>query len=296
MKIIFSDIDRCQIPTKDLTLINKQHEHDTEIRDAWYLKHQIEELQRSRDVMWIHNSARSFPNTLVHIQGTDTQPDILVESPYVIASLGTEIYKRNEQGTYDLLQSWQDKMDDDFPPSKNTEILALIHEEQQKNKKIGFQPQSTQSAHKVALHLTGTDEENKEIAKYLDKKIARFNVKTCYSHGHYYDITPKGVDKGTAVEFMIKHLNAQKSDCIACGDSGGDTSMFKKGMNGILPSNADNDLRTSLQDRIGKDIFLAEKNKYALGLIEGLRHFGVLPNLTINPDIKSSMPLAFRPI
>lgn len=283
MKVIISDIDRCQIPTKDLKLFPDQ---EKAICAALEMRTQIEELQKSKDVIWVHNSARSFQNTLVHVNGTDTQPDILIDAPYIIACYGTEIYERDDNGHYELLPEWQEEMDSRLSTEEKGDILAIIQNLQSQYLGIQFQPLSTQGPYKIALDLHGSDEEKRELVKILDKHLEPYTkngmdthgIEANYSHDHYYDITPKGINKGSSTEFLVHHIGAEPSECIVCGDSGGDVSMFRDGFKGIVPANGDHDIIDALSEKFESgDVFFAPKGyNYALGLIEGLKHFGVL--------------------
>jgi Cof subfamily protein (haloacid dehalogenase superfamily) len=81
------------------------------------------------------------------------------------------------------------------------------------------------------------------------------------------EISQKGVHKGFAVEFLVKHYGLNKADAIAIGDSDNDRKMLEAAGVGIAMGNADADLQRSadyVTDRLENDGLAKAFEKYKL--------------------------------
>mmetsp|Transcript_55600 Transcript_55600/g.130247 ORF Transcript_55600/g.130247 Transcript_55600/m.130247 type:complete len:351 (+) Transcript_55600:56-1108(+) len=91
----------------------------------------------------------------------------------------------------------------------------------------------------------------------------------------FLDVLPVAAGKGKANVFARSSiLSVPAARCIVAGDSGNDVSMFKsgEGERGIVVGNA----KPELVDVIEKEKHVYASARNAAGIIEGLRHFGVL--------------------
>ena len=67
------------------------------------------------------------------------------------------------------------------------------------------------------------------------------------------EVSMRGIHKGFAVEFLLKHYGMNRLDAIAIGDSDNDRKMLEAAGVGIAMGNADEDLKKSadyVTDRI----------------------------------------------
>ena len=88
----------------------------------------------------------------------------------------------------------------------------------------------------------------------------------------YIDVIPVPLGKGGAVSHLQKELGIDKALVVVAGDSGNDLQMFETGFKGIIPVNALDELKAAaVMDRHYLSPFPA-----ALGVLDGLRHFGFL--------------------
>lgn len=87
-----------------------------------------------------------------------------------------------------------------------------------------------------------------DFAKYIRHKVNHVDV---YFHDDCIDFTPKGINKGKALESIIEELNKNQKDNIkkkevyVVGDSSNDVPMFKLGFNNAY-------IRSSFPDIKGK--------------------------------------------
>jgi cell division protease FtsH len=85
--------------------------------------------------------------------------------------------------------------------------------------------------------LTGEPEYMKEVEKTMQSKFgSRLNV--FRSDPHFVELLPKFVDKGIAVDKLIKHLDVKKDKVICVGDSHNDLPMLRQAGLGVAMGNA----------------------------------------------------------
>ena len=110
----------------------------------------------------------------------------------------------------------------------------------------------------------------KEVEQIMKEKFAdRLNV--FRSDPYYVEILPKFVDKGVAVDKLIKHLDVKKAKVICVGDSYNDLPMLRCAGLGVAMENAQSEVKESAdyitssndEDGVAKLIekFMAPKNK-----------------------------------
>ena len=84
-----------------------------------------------------------------------------------------------------------------------------------------------------------------EVDTYLKEIEERFGdrVEAVRCYEGMIDITPKGIDKGSAVRDLAKIWGITPKECIAIGDEGNDVAMFKVAGLGVAMINADEKVR-----------------------------------------------------
>ena len=90
--------------------------------------------------------------------------------------------------------------------------------------------------------LSGEPERMEEVVKLMQDKFgSRLNV--FRSDPYYVEILPKFVDKGVAVEKLIKRLDVKKDRTICVGDSYNDLSMLRLAGLGVAMGNAQGEVK-----------------------------------------------------
>ncbi len=103
---------------------------------------------------------------------------------------------------------------------------------------------------------------------------AGLEVTVVYSSGRHLDVLPAGTDKGRALEWLCRRLAIPPSSVLVAGDTGNDASLFLlPGVRGIVVENAQPEL---IEAVVPVPTFNAT-HVLADGVLEGLRHFGVIP-------------------
>lgn len=101
------------------------------------------------------------------------------------------------------------------------------------------------------------------IAQQLDCDII-------FSAGKYLDILPKGVNKGTTLTKLIKHINEDANKILVAGDTLNDLAMYQCGFKGVVVGNAEQALRQATNN-ISR-IYYA-KSAGAGGILEAIEQF-----------------------
>ena len=74
-----------------------------------------------------------------------------------------------------------------------------------------------------------------EIRKALNTQT---EAEICYSAAHYCEVLPRGVSKGTGLEFLCRYLGIETSQVIAFGDQENDIPMLETAGIGVAMGNA----------------------------------------------------------
>ena len=110
----------------------------------------------------------------------------------------------------------------------------------------------------------------------LEQKLiqAGLEANLVYSSDRDLDVLPKAINKGGALQWLCKHLGMPLENVLVAGDSGNDSSLFLlPGVRGIVVENA---LAELVEAVVGLPTFNATR-LMADGVLEGLKHFGVIP-------------------
>lgn len=90
--------------------------------------------------------------------------------------------------------------------------------------------------------------------------------------GGFYEIVPQGYSKATAIDFVLKHFEMDKSDAYVFGDSSNDLSMFQSVGHAIAMGEHDPILDPYTE--------YVTKTVEDDGLIYAMRHYGLIPDLS----------------
>jgi sucrose-phosphate synthase len=188
------------------------------------------------------------------------------EIDVVIASVGSEIYYGANQ-IFD--KGWASTLRSRWRPDVIRETLA----------KLPFltlqKGPHTQREFKISYDLDETvdpQEALPSIHNALDEAHAAYSL--IFSHGVFVDILPHRASKGKAIRYLTGKWNVPLERVATAGDSGNDRDMLLGQTAGIVVGNYDKELEPLRQARYSR-VYFAEAS-YADGIIEGLRHYGLL--------------------
>ncbi|PNH08188.1 putative sucrose-phosphatase 1 [Tetrabaena socialis] len=148
-----------------------------------------------------------------------------------------------------------------------------------------FRPKDEQNDYKVTCGVS--DEATAAVVDRVNGELAAAGVSAnVITSGHggwkYLDIVPLRAGKLEALNHVRRHFGFSVASTVACGDSGNDILMLSGENLAIVVGNAQPDLRRWAAQRQGeepalpngKHRLLMASRKEALGILEGLEHFG----------------------
>lgn len=86
--------------------------------------------------------------------------------------------------------------------------------------------------------FAGNDDEIAKTVKVLSSHPLAEKFDFVRSEAAFYEILPKNIGKGVAIENLVKYLNINQDRTVAIGDYNNDISMFRAARYGIAVANA----------------------------------------------------------
>lgn len=218
-----------------------------------------EALNPATRPLLVYNSGRLVEDieALIDIAGLP-QPD------HIIGGVGTMIggpAARDHRGPY------RERLGPAFDRAAITRLMNRIDG-------ISLQADKYQHPHKSSWHLHDASE---ELIAEIEANLAEagMDVKLVYSSSRDLDILPRVADKARAVAWLAARLGIGLDEVIVAGDTGNDSDMFLvPEVRGIAVGNALAELRRLVE---GDSRHFQAAKPQADGVIEGLRHWGVIP-------------------
>jgi sucrose-6F-phosphate phosphohydrolase len=211
-------------------------------------------LASHRDRLWFAvNSSR--PAASVAATLADEFPAGLVPDA-VITALGTEISVGGEP-----LGSWQSRFQG-WPRDRVFQILS----------DLGHRPHDPifQTPRKVSFAVGGEAAQSRAREALA---VAGIDCRIIISGADDFDVIPASAGKDAATLHLAAALAVDPTRIVVAGDSGNDLAMFRAVENRIAVGNA----RRELIDALEPGTFYHASGRYAVGVLEGLVHFGALP-------------------
>lgn len=110
----------------------------------------------------------------------------------------------------------------------------------------------------------------------------QLNCDVLYSAGLYLDFLPRGVNKGSTLTALIKHLGVAAQDVLVAGDTLNDLSMYQQDFVGVCVGESEEGLlaQTAQNARV-----LHAMAAGAGGILEAISHFGFLGEAGIEAEL-----------
>ena len=198
------------------------------------------------------------------------QSEGLPEGDGIISQVGTEIFLPPFAEEMDPLPAWKGRLEATFSRQEAESFLDGI-------KGLRMQPAKYNTSLKVSCYLDKApdpDAAAREIEQRIEAAGKEEAYQVIWSSGRDLDIIPAAAGKGKAIRFLLDFLELNAGQIIVAGDSGNDRTMFEEFHQGIIVANAQPELKR-LPEANEDEHYRAEE-RYAAGVLEGLRHFGVL--------------------
>jgi sucrose-6F-phosphate phosphohydrolase len=221
-------------------------------KDTW------EALPRDTRPLLVYNSGRSIADTRSLAEARKLpRPD------YIIGGVGTEFHDWDRP----------DPVEDFVAQFGEGWDLPTVERVVGATPGVKRQPPEFLHPYKSSWYLERADRAQiEELRRRLE--AAGLQVKVVYSSLRDLDVLPRRADKGNALAWLCRRIGVPLEQVLVAGDTGNDSSMFLlPGVKGIVVENAQPELFEAV---VKLPTFVATK-VMADGVLEGLRHFGVIP-------------------
>lgn len=181
---------------------------------------------------------------------------------FLLSGVGTEIYDLAGART---LNEFEEAFAEGWDPVSIAHVVGAFPG-------VTPQPSEFQTPHKSSWYLSrASPAELEELHRRLE--AAGLDVTVIYSSLRDLDVLPKAASKGNALLWLLRRLQITPHEVLVAGDSGNDSSMFQiPGVRGIAVENSQPELYEAI---VHRSAYVAS-SVFADGVVEGLRHFGVI--------------------
>ena len=223
-------------------------------KEAW------EALPRAGRPCLVYNSGRSVRDTLSLVAARKlTEPD------YILGGVGTEFHDFGNPAEVPEFVA-------QFGEGWNLELVEAIVST---TPGVERQPPEFLHPYKSSWYLHRATREQIDA---LQRRLAEagLHVAVVYSSLRYLDVLPSRANKGNALAWLCQRIDVPLETVLVAGDTGNDSSMFLlPGVKGIAVENAQPEL---LEAVVKLPVFVSTR-VMADGVLEGLKHFGIIPDL-----------------
>lgn len=219
--------------------------------------HRWESLDRHRRPLLVYNTGRTVADTQNVVQTR-----LLPEPDFIIGSVGTELH----DSLYNRAQDFRAQFSVGWNLEQVERIVAATP---------GVRRQPAEFLHAFKSSWIWPRARREQIDGLRQRLLETgLQINVVYSCLHFLDVLPARADKGNALKWLCERLGLGLEHVLVAGDSANDSSMFLlPGVRGIL---LENSLPELFAEVAGRKMFVA-RTSLADGVLEGLRHFGVLP-------------------
>ncbi|HVU18012.1 MAG TPA: HAD-IIB family hydrolase [Candidatus Didemnitutus sp.] len=205
----------------------------------------------------VYNTSRSVDDTRTLLAaGRLPEPD------YIVGSMGTDLYS----SLYLISAGFRARLRNSWNCGQIEEIVGRLP---------GIRRQPAEFANEFKSSWYWEDAPQQHVVELTAKlQLLGLQAMIVYSCRRFLDVIPALAGKGNALAWICQRLGIAMNQVIVAGDTANDRSMFElEDVRGILVGNALPELRAACdpQRTFAADAEMAD------GVLEGMRHFGLLP-------------------
>jgi HAD superfamily hydrolase (TIGR01484 family) len=90
--------------------------------------------------------------------------------------------------------------------------------------------------------------EEHHIDEAVRRSVAELGCDLLFSAGKYFDVLPKGVNKGRTLTRLVAHLGLDPEEVMVAGDTLNDLSMYEQGFKGVCVGDSEEGLLLATQE------------------------------------------------
>ncbi len=238
--------------------------------DSMALKLTLENMRREGLALIVHNTGRPYPWLCHGEQIQRYLEPVIAEPDYIISHGGTKIWTLSNPPSFNT--EWQNNILRTVSIDEQAETIRVLE-------KNGYELDPETFANEFKISLITSEEKHSEVFNGVQDILEQLfpnKYDILFWNRTSVDITPKGINKSSALQFLASSLNLETTPIIVAGDSMNDLPLLSTpSFNGILVGNATDDLRNAISGLT--NIFrCSEDNRMARGVLQGLEHYGVI--------------------
>jgi len=205
---------------------------------------------------------------------------------FVIADVGTNIYRVGPGREWIPQQEWADEIGQDWAGHSYSDLSSLLGD----LRALRMQERVKQNRHKLSYYLPlyqDIDQLAAAIHERLDPIGVRvrlvWSVDDATDVG-LLDILPARASKRHAIEALMRQLDFSLKDTVFCGDSGNDMEVLISPIQAVLVANSRPDVKRVARELVAESgtkecLYVAEggllgmNGNYSAGMLEGIAHY-----------------------
>ncbi len=236
----------------------------------------IREACEARRIELVFATGRHFESVLEAIQQHSLpRPD------WIVCDVGTSIYRR-EPDRFSRFAPFEDLLAEQTHGVDRGDVESLLADVDD----LTLQAPDRQQRFKISCQCAGGDIER--LAALIDQRLSDAHLPYTglasvdpFDGQGLLDVLPAGASKAAALIWLATHADFLPDEVVFAGDSGNDLAALTCGFRAIVVANAAKGLaerveRALLERGLSDRCFRATRSATS-GVLEGARHFGLLP-------------------
>ncbi|MEQ8263789.1 glucosylglycerol-phosphate synthase [Pseudohaliea sp.] len=126
--------------------------------------------------------------------------------------------------------------------------------------------------------------EEHHIDEAVRRSVAELGCDLLFSAGKYFDVLPKGVNKGRTLTRLVAHLGLDPEEVMVAGDTLNDLSMYEQGFKGVCVGDSEEGLLLATQE-LARVYHAREPG--AGGILEAFHYFGFLGSEGVDAELQA---------
>jgi hypothetical protein len=209
----------------------------------------------------------------------------LPEPDFVIGDVGTTLYQLSSDSQWQLIDSWQQHIANDWNNYSREKLAQLI-----RRSELRLQEHARQNRFKLSYYAPlrlSSDKLTASIHAALKSRNIKASLIWSIDEPNgigLLDIVPASASKFHAIEYLLQYLKLDQARCVFCGDSGNDMEVLTSPIQSVLVANSTEAVREKAFTQVklngnedslylAQGSFLDMNGNYSAGMLEGIAHY-----------------------